>query len=129
MVNGGYRSQQWRLVVKIVLLRGDGDEHCDGEIIRRGLDGGLGSLLSFSQKFVFSNECLYIIVRCAQEYSVYTKKKDDDVLIIGVYVDDLIVTGSCHKSIQDFKRDMKAKFEMSDLGLLSSHDLGLPEIK
>ncbi|GJW14728.1 zinc finger, CCHC-type containing protein [Tanacetum coccineum] len=58
-------------------------------------------------------------VRCAQEYSVYTKKKDDDVLIIGVYVDDLIVTGSCHKSIQDFKRDMKAKFEMSDLGLLS----------
>ncbi|GJW43634.1 putative RNA-directed DNA polymerase [Tanacetum coccineum] len=26
-------------------------------------------------------------VRCAQEYSVYTKKKDDDVLIIGVYVD------------------------------------------
>ncbi|KAI3523596.1 hypothetical protein L1887_01838 [Cichorium endivia] len=57
--------------------------------------------------------------RCAQEYSVYTKRKGENILIIGVYVDDLLVTGSCQKSIQAFKADMKAKFEMSDLGLLS----------
>ncbi|GJT98735.1 putative RNA-directed DNA polymerase [Tanacetum coccineum] len=57
--------------------------------------------------------------RCAQEYSVYTKKEGENILIIGVYVDDLLVTGNCHKSIQDFKKDMKAKFEMSDLGPLT----------
>ncbi|KAI3753573.1 hypothetical protein L2E82_25630 [Cichorium intybus] len=56
---------------------------------------------------------------CAQEYSVYTKKEGENVLIIGVYVDDLLVTGSCHKSIQAFKTYMKSKFEMSDLGLLT----------
>ncbi|GKA35766.1 NB-ARC domains-containing protein [Tanacetum coccineum] len=33
--------------------------------------------------------------------------------------DDLIVTGSCHKSIQDFKRDMRARFGDESLGLLS----------
>ncbi|GKB16092.1 zinc finger, CCHC-type containing protein [Tanacetum coccineum] len=58
-------------------------------------------------------------VRCAHEYSVYTKKEKGDILIVGVYVDDLLVTGSCHKSVQNFKRDMNTKFEMSDLGLLT----------
>jgi hypothetical protein len=33
-------------------------------------------------------------------------------LLIGVYVDDLIITGSS-------KGEMKTKFQMSDLGLLS----------
>ena len=36
-------------------------------------------------------------VRCAHEYSVYTKKNNGDILIVGVYIDDLLVTGSCHK--------------------------------
>ncbi|GKE03009.1 putative RNA-directed DNA polymerase [Tanacetum coccineum] len=58
-------------------------------------------------------------VRCAYEYSVYTKKNQGDVLIIGVYVDDLVVTGSCPESVKKFKQDMSVKFEMSDLGLLS----------
>nr|GEZ86711.1 zinc finger, CCHC-type [Tanacetum cinerariifolium] len=56
---------------------------------------------------------------CAHEYSVYTKKEKGDILIVGVYVDNLLVTGSCHKSVQNFKRDMNTKFEMSDLGLLT----------
>lgn len=36
-----------------------------------------------------------------------------------VYVDDLLVTGSSLKAILEFKREMAAKFEMSDLGLLT----------
>lgn len=41
------------------------------------------------------------------------------LLIVVVYVDDLLVTGSSLKHILDFKREMAAKFEMSDLGKLT----------
>lgn len=58
-------------------------------------------------------------IRCAHEYSVYIKKNNGSLLIIGVYVDDLLVTGSCPKEVQSFKEDMSLKFEMSDLGPLT----------
>jgi len=35
------------------------------------------------------------------------------------YVDDLIITGSSKGAIERFKDEMKTKFQMSDLGLLS----------
>lgn len=57
--------------------------------------------------------------RCPQEYSVYTREKNGNTLIIGVYVDDLLVTGSASDDVEDFKKEMNAKFDMSDLGLLS----------
>lgn len=37
---------------------------------------------------------------------------------MGVYVDDLIITGDDATEINHFKQQMKAKFKMSDLGLL-----------
>lgn len=40
-------------------------------------------------------------------------------LIVDVYVDDLIITGSEQEDIDAFKREMTAMFRMSDLGLLS----------
>ena len=45
-----------------------------------------------------------------------TEKKE---LIVGVYVDHLIVTGACAEDIDSFKREMVACFRMSDLGALS----------
>lgn len=57
--------------------------------------------------------------RCYQEYSVYTRKKDGNVLIVGVYVDDLLVSGSCDEDVRNFKVEMNAKIEMSDLELLT----------
>ncbi|KAI3824783.1 hypothetical protein L1987_06254 [Smallanthus sonchifolius] len=57
--------------------------------------------------------------RCALEQAVYTCKTFDSILIVGVYVDDLIVTGSNEKAIYDFKGRMMKVFDMSDLGLLS----------
>ena len=44
-----------------------------------------------------------------------------DKLIIGVYVDDLIVTGSRSEDVKNFKNQMKEVFEMSDLGSLSTY--------
>ncbi|BAH93902.1 Os07g0439900 [Oryza sativa Japonica Group] len=63
----------------------------------------------------------------ANEHAVYTRVKGDAKLIIGVYVDDLIITGPDQASIGAFKREMCNIFKMSDLGLLSYY-LGL-EVK
>lgn len=42
-------------------------------------------------------------------------------MIVGVYVDDLIVTGSSTEEVKKFKEQMMTEFEMSDLGLLSDY--------
>ena len=42
-----------------------------------------------------------------------------EVLVVGVYVDDLIVTGAQVEDIDGFKREMAARFKMSDLSALS----------
>lgn len=39
--------------------------------------------------------------------------------MVGVYVDDLIITGTSSNLIKAFKAEMQSKFQMSDLGLLS----------
>jgi hypothetical protein len=56
------------------------------------------------------------------EYGVYTRGTGEARLIVGVYVDDLIITGCT--GINKFKAEMKKMFSMSDLGLLSYY-LGL----
>ncbi|GJT98308.1 ribonuclease H-like domain, reverse transcriptase, RNA-dependent DNA polymerase [Tanacetum coccineum] len=57
--------------------------------------------------------------KCALEQAIYTKTSRDSTLLIGVYVDDLIITGTPRKEIDKFKAQMGEKFEMSDLGLLA----------
>jgi hypothetical protein len=39
-------------------------------------------------------------------------------LVVGVYIDDLIITGSDRDNIRSFKEEMAAAFKMSDLDLL-----------
>jgi hypothetical protein len=39
-------------------------------------------------------------------------------LVVGVYVDDLIITGSVRDNIRSFKEEMASAFKMSDLALL-----------
>ena len=46
------------------------------------------------------------------------KKIDDDIIIVSLYVDDLLVTGSNLQQIKKFKQDMMQTFKMSDLGLM-----------
>jgi hypothetical protein len=47
--------------------------------------------------------------------------------VVGVYVDDLVITGSSFSSIKKFKLQMAEMFKMSDLGLLTYY-LGI-EVK
>lgn len=53
------------------------------------------------------------------EASVYRRGKGGNALLVGVYVDDLVITGSKEEEVEEFKAQMKATFQMSDLGLLS----------
>lgn len=58
--------------------------------------------------------------RCTVEHNLYVKTSNrNDVLIVSLYVDDLLVTGSNPKEIEEFKLLMKTDFEMTDLGRLS----------
>ncbi|GJV63136.1 ribonuclease H-like domain, reverse transcriptase, RNA-dependent DNA polymerase [Tanacetum coccineum] len=41
--------------------------------------------------------------KCALEQAIYTKTSKDSILLIGVYVDDLIITGTPKKEIDKFK--------------------------
>ena len=67
-------------------------------------------------------------VKCSKEPSLYRKQEKDDLLLVEVYVDDLLISGSSLKLINDFKKGMASKFEMSDLGLLTYY-LGIEVIQ
>jgi len=66
-------------------------------------------------------------VRSKMDNAVYRRKNRNSFLLVGVYVDDLIISGPDVKGIKVFKSEMKKKFSMSDLGLLSYY-LGI-EVK
>eukprot|EP00253_Pinus_taeda_P004002 PITA_04002 len=56
--------------------------------------------------------------RCHSNNIVYTKKVDKSLIILVLYVDDLILTGSDPNLINHVKSSLKKKFEMTDLGHL-----------
>ena len=62
--------------------------------------------------------------KCPYEHDVYAKREGNESLIVGVYVDDLLVTGSKIANILEFKKQISKEFDMSDMGKLSYY-LGL----
>lgn len=67
-------------------------------------------------------------MRSTYEHAIYKRGAGDVVLLVGVYVDDLIITGSNDREIAMFKKQMKELFSMTDLGLLSYY-LGIGVIQ
>jgi hypothetical protein len=57
--------------------------------------------------------------RCTSEHGMYTHGKGSSRVVVGVYVDDLIITGAKEGGVETFKVEMQCLFRMSDLGLLS----------
>jgi hypothetical protein len=56
--------------------------------------------------------------KCPSDPAIYCRwNKNGARLVLGVYVDDLVITGSNRQEIMKFKDEMKL-FKMSDLGLL-----------
>eukprot|EP00253_Pinus_taeda_P026931 PITA_26931 len=56
--------------------------------------------------------------RCYSDNTVYPKKVGNSLIILVLYVDDLILTGSDPNLINHVKSSPKKKFEMTDLGHL-----------
>ncbi|KAJ8751833.1 hypothetical protein K2173_026028 [Erythroxylum novogranatense] len=53
------------------------------------------------------------------ELTLYVKHDSIDILIISLYVDDLLITGSNSDWVNKFKLEMKTVFEMTDIGLMT----------
>ncbi|KAI5334598.1 hypothetical protein L3X38_024731 [Prunus dulcis] len=62
--------------------------------------------------------------RSLSEATLYTKRSSSGILIVSLYVDDIIYTGSSKEMMLEFKNEMMRQYEMTDLGLLH-HFLGL----
>eukprot|EP00253_Pinus_taeda_P008397 PITA_08397 len=56
--------------------------------------------------------------RCHSDNTVYTRKVGKSLIILVLYVDDLILTGSDPNLINHVKSSLKKKFEMTNLGHL-----------
>lgn len=58
-------------------------------------------------------------IKSLSEPSLYVKTHEpNDFLILCLYVDDLIYTGTNMKMLNEFKKAMMSKYEMTDLGLM-----------
>ena len=57
--------------------------------------------------------------RCSEaEHAVYVRGSGGNLLLVGVYVDDLVVVGADPTEVDRFKKEMARLFSMSDLGSL-----------
>lgn len=63
--------------------------------------------------FINKNFC-----KCDGEPTLYIKENKGMILIVVLYVDDLLFLGSNEEIVNNFKKEMKEEFEMTDLGLL-----------
>ena len=67
--------------------------------------------------------------RSASEPTLYTRADSEgNQLIVSIYVDDIVYTGSSDRLMDEFKKEMMLRYEMTDLGLLH-HFLGMGVIQ
>lgn len=67
-------------------------------------------------------------VKCSKEPALYRRTEKEHVLLVAVYVDDLLVTGTSLDHMNKFKRGMAENFEMSDLGMFTYY-LGIEVVQ
>lgn len=68
-------------------------------------------------------------IKCYYEHTLFIKKVRSDILIVSLYVDDLIYTGSSALMVEEFKKSMMEEFSMTDLGLMKYFFLELRSYK
>jgi hypothetical protein len=86
--------------------------------LRKALYGLQQALWAWSSKLDNTLKKMNFI-QSEHEHAMYRRSCDSDVLLIGVYVDDLVITRSSLATVEEFKEEMKWVFLMSDFGLLS----------
>jgi len=58
--------------------------------------------------------------RAESDWGVFYKHSSADILILAAHVDDCTVTGSNSKQVAIFKRDVAARYKLTDLGPIAS---------
>ena len=53
------------------------------------------------------------------EVTLYVKHASKHKLIVSIHIDDLFITSDKEQLVEEFKANMKNKFEMNELGLLT----------
>ena len=53
------------------------------------------------------------------ENTLYVRKDGNDLIVLVLYVDDMLLTGSCELKIEELKADLQQAFEIKNLGHLS----------
>jgi hypothetical protein len=96
------------------------DEKSPGKVLklRKALYGLRQAPRAWNAKLDASLESLGFL-RCELDHALYKREEEDGFLLVGVYVDDLIITGTSSEAIAQFKKQMHELFQMSDLGGLS----------
>ena len=54
--------------------------------------------------------------RCAIDHSVFYKKTAYECVLLAIYVDDILVTGSDKEGIEEIKENLKTHFVTKDMG-------------
>lgn len=54
----------------------------------------------------------------AHDYSLFTFKKAEDIVVVLVYVDDFLITGSNDQLIDESKKSLHQRFKLKDLSHL-----------
>ena len=68
---------------------------------------------------------MYKFKRSTSKATLYTRSnREENLIIVSIYVDDIVYTSSSERMFNEFKREMIQRYEMSDLGLLH-HFLGM----
>lgn len=67
--------------------------------------------------------------KSSSEATLHVKTNEGSgIIIVSLYVNDIVYTGSCLRLLEEFKNDMMSHYEMTDLGLLH-HFLGMGVIQ
>lgn len=74
-----------------------------------------GAPRAWNQK-VDTSPCDLGFTKCISEHRLYTRGVGKSRVIVGIYVDDLIIIGACAKEVEAFKGETMHLFRMSDLG-------------
>jgi len=86
--------------------------------LRKALYGLLQALRAWNAKLDNTLKALGF-QQSDHEAAMYRRGSGRTVLLVGVYVDDLIITGAAEDEVEAFKAQMKQIFDMSDLGTLT----------
>ncbi|CAM8970229.1 unnamed protein product [Rhodiola kirilowii] len=60
----------------------------------------------------------YGFIQSPNDHSLFTLKRDHEFIILLIYVDDIVITGTSNSIISDIKKAIHTKFRIKDLGLL-----------